>query len=172
MTIEKKYQQLLKKPSDINLNFPMIRESVEKGDRVVELGVRNCVSTWALLAGKPKWLVSVDVVQPADEILIEVGKTADAEGIEFGFVQQDSTTVFIPNIDVLFIDTLHLYSHIVKELFRHSEQVNKRIIFHDFKIPEVRSCIQDFLYNVNWKLEKESFECNGLAVLKRVKPSI
>lgn len=170
MTIEKKYQKLLKTPSDINLNFPMIRESVEPGDTVVELGVRNCVSTWALLAGKPREMLSVDVVMPPDKVLTEVGETARKEGIKWRFVHEDSTVVFIPEIDVLFVDTLHLYSHVVKELWRHSEQVRKRIIFHDYAIPEVRSCIQDFLYNVNWELEKTSMECNGLAVVKRVDP--
>lgn len=172
MTIEQKYKKLFKKPSDINLNFPMIRESVEKGDFVVELGVRDRVSTWALLAGKPSEMISVDVIVPPKETLIEVGETAQKEGIKWRFTHADSTQVYFPTIDVLFIDTLHLYSHIVKELWRHAEQTTKRIIFHDTKIPEVRSCVQDFLYNLNWTLEKESNECNGLMVLKRVTPRI
>lgn len=170
MTIEEKYIELLNISSDINLNFPMIRESVEPGDRVVELGVRSCVSTWALLAGKPKSLISVDVVSPPKETIIEVGEAAEKEGIQFSFVNGDSTHIFIEEIDVLFIDTLHLYSHVVKELWRHAEQTKKRIIFHDYRIPEVRSCIQDFLFNMNWELEKYSFDCNGLAVCRRVKP--
>lgn len=168
MTIEEKYQELLKTPSDVNLCFPMIRESVEEGDTVVELGVRNCVSTWALLAAKPKRLISVDVNFPPKENLIEVGKAAEAAGIDFFFVHEDSTTVVFDSIDVLFVDTLHLYSHIVKELWRHAEQVKKRIIFHDTRIPEVKSCIQDFLFNTNWIMENETSECNGLAVVKRI----
>lgn len=168
MKIEDKYQELLKTPSDVNENFPMIRESIAAGDFVVELGVRNCISTWALLANKPKMLISIDVIQPDEKILTEVGKAAEAEGIEFFFAKGDSTQVLIEDIDVLFIDTLHLYSHIVKELWRHSGKVKKRIIFHDWKIPEVRSCIQDFLYNTDWELEKTSMGSNGLAVCKRV----
>ena len=168
MTIEEKYQELLLIPSDVNLNFPMIREAVEPGDIVVELGVRKCVSTWALLANKPQTLLSVDVVMPPEETLIEVGETAQKEGIKFRFIHNDSTQLLIPKFDVLFVDTLHLYSHIVKELWRYSEQVEKRIIFHDFRIPEVRACVQDFLYNPNWSLEKESGLCNGLAVCKRI----
>lgn len=172
MTIEEKYQELLKKPSDINLCFPLIRNSVEEGDFVVELGVRDCVSTWAMLAGKPSEMISVDVIMPEDELIVEVGEAAKREGIDWSFSQADSTQVFFPSIDVLFIDTLHLYSHIVKELWRHAEVTKKRIIFHDTKIPEVRSCIQDFLYNLHWELEYESHACNGLMVLKRIKPPI
>lgn len=172
MTIEDKYQELLVKPSDINLCFPMIRGAVEKGDFVVELGVRNCVSTWALLAGKPSEIISVDVVQPKDDIINEVGQTAQKEGIDWSFCQADSTQIFFPAVDVLFIDTVHLYSHLVKELWRHSEVVKKRIILHDTKIPEVRSCVQDFLYNLHWDLEKENHDSNGLMVLKRVRPPL
>jgi len=168
MTVEDKYQALLKTPSDVNLLFPLIRESVTVGDYVVELGVRDCVSTWALLANKPKFMASVDVIYPPEETIVEVGQTAHEEGIAWRFILGDSTQVLFTTIDVLFIDTLHLYSHIVKELWRHSEFVQKRIIFHDTKIPEVKACIQDFLYNPNWKLEKESSECNGLAVVRRI----
>src|SRR4051812_45847999 len=120
MTIEEKYQQLLKTPSDINECFPLIRHSVEPGDRVIELGVRDCVSTWALLANLPRSLISVDVVRPPDKNLIEVGEAADREGVRFRFIQDDSTYVVFPDFDVLFVDTLHLYSHIVKELWRHA----------------------------------------------------
>lgn len=168
MTIEQKYQELLLIPSDVNENFPLIRKSVEEGDFVVELGVRKCVSTWALLAGKPSRLYSVDVVQPDIELLNEIGVASEKEDIKFGFVLGDSTQVVIPGIDVLFVDTLHLYSHVVKELWRHSSVVRKRIIFHDWKIPEVRSCVQDFLYSPDWELEEISWGSNGLAVCKRV----
>jgi hypothetical protein len=168
MTLEQKYEELLNKRSDVNRHFPLIRKSIETGDRVVELGVRNCVSTWALLANKPSFLISVDVELPSEAALQEVEEVAKEAGIEFKFFQGDSTHAIFPVIDVLFVDTLHLYSHVVKELFRHSEYVQKRIIFHDSKIPEVRSCIQDFLYNPNWIFEEECVEDTGLVVLKRV----
>lgn len=168
MTIEEKYQELLKIPSDVNQNFPLIRKSVEKGDRVVELGVRNCVSTWALLAGEPAALISVDVANPPQENLQEVKDAAKEAGIVFRFIQEDSLILSIETMDVLFLDTLHLYSHLMKELWRYSGGVKKRIIFHDWKIPEVRSCVQDFLYCTDWELEEVSWGSNGLAVVKRV----
>lgn len=166
--IEEKYQELLKIESDVNLHFPLIRRSVEKGDRVVELGVRECVSTWALLASRPASLTSIDVISPPETTLKIVKDAAKKEGIQFDFVECDSTMAILPPFDVLFIDTLHLYSHIIKELWRHSEKTRKRIVFHDSNIPEVRACIQDFLYNTNWRFEEESPERTGLMVVKRV----
>jgi len=168
MTLEEKYQELLKTPSDVNENFETIRKYVSPGDNVLELGVRECVSTYALLANKPSALMSVDIVRPPEHKLREVEQLATEAGVGFRFVQQDSVYLNKPGIDVLFIDTLHLYSHVVKELWRHAENTNKYIIFHDSFIIEVRACIQDFLFNLNWRVAEEDEHGNGLIVLKRI----
>lgn len=168
MTIEEKYQELLNTPSDVNEHFPTIRAAVEKGDKVVELGMREAVSTWALLANLPQAMVSVDIVTPSKEKLDEVLQATKEAGINFRFVNQDSTMISFEGIDVLFIDTLHLYSHIVKELWRHAETVNKKIIFHDINIPEVNAVVTDFLYNHNWQKVAFNPAGTGLCVLQRI----
>lgn len=168
MMIEEKYQQLLNTSSDVNKHFPLIRKSVEKGDTVIELGVRECVSTWALLAGLPAGMVSVDIVEPPKERIDEVIKACAEANIGYKFMKEDSIYARTAPFDVLFVDTLHFYSQIVKELWRHSGNVRKRIIFHDSNIPEVRACIQDFLFNLDWRFEIESPADTGLVVLKRV----
>jgi len=166
---EEKYEELLKTPSDVNMHFPTIRKYVKEGDIVVELGVRNCVSTWALLVSKPKHLISVDIVAPPFGNVLEVEQAAREQGSGFNFVQQDSINIEIkPACDVLFIDTLHLYSHIVKELWRHAGRTKKYIIFHDYLIPEVSACIHDFLYNPDWEWQEINSEGTGLAVVKHV----
>lgn len=169
MTLEEKYQQLLKIPSDVNEHFPLIRQCVSPGDIVLELGTRNIVSTYALMANKPAMLVSCDVVMPPEEKLVEAGEIADANGIKYRFIQGESQYADIkPYVDVLFIDTLHLYSQVVKELWRHAERTKKCIIFHDSGIHEVAACIQDFLFNLNWKLKAQLPNGTGIAVLERV----
>lgn len=170
MTIaEQKYQELKAKPSDVNEQFDTIRKYVAKGDIVVELGVREIVSSWALLANNPACLISCDVVDPPKENLDLIMKAAKEIGTEYHFALGESTNLEVnPYIDVLFIDTLHLYSQIVKELWRFSEKTRKYIIFHDSIIPEVRSCIQDFLFNTNWKFVEEHPSGTKLCVLKRV----
>lgn len=168
--IEEKYKQLCETPSDVNFHLPTIRKYVAEGDIVLELGVRYCVSTWALLANKPKHLISVDTIHPPQWNLDEVTEAAKQQGTKFNFYQQDSTVIDIEgHIDVLFIDTLHMYSQIVKELWRHAEKTRKYIIFHDYGIPEVSACIHDFLYNTNWQWAEINGEGTKLAVLKRVK---
>lgn len=166
---EQKYKELKNIPSDSNMHFETIRKYVSEGDLVVELGVRHVVSTWALLANKPKALVSVDIVMPPKDRLEEAARAAQEQGTQFKFIQQDSIVIDLDTpVDVLFIDTLHLYSHIVKELWRHSHNVKKHIIFHDYLIPEVSACIHDFLYDTQWKWSEINGEGTGLAVVSRV----
>lgn len=172
MNLEEKYQELLKLPSDVNEHFETIRKYVTQGDLVLELGVRDIVSTYALMANKPSGIISVDIAVPPPKKLEEAVQIAKEAGIKFRFYNADSVYVETEPFDVLFIDTLHLYSHIVKELWRHSENTRKYILFHDSHIPEVRACIQDFLFNLHWKFEEEVTTGNGLTVLKRVRPPL
>lgn len=167
---EAKYEELLNTTSDINLHLPTIRKYVSEGDTVVELGVRTCVSTWALLVNRPKVLLSVDVVAPPQKNLEEVIEASNEIGTKFGFSQQDSIVVdFQSPVDVLFIDTLHYYSHLVKELWRHARNTRKYIIFHDYLMPDVTLCVHDFLYNSDWELAEVNEAGTGLAVVKRVR---
>lgn len=165
---EIKFEELKNTPSDCNKHFDTIRKYVSEGDLVVELGVRKVVSTWALIVNKPKELVSVDIVTPPEENLKEIVEAAKEQGTVFSFYQQDSTFIDLGTpVDVLFVDTLHLYSHLVKELWRHSHNVRKYIIFHDYGIPEVSACIHDFLYNTEWEWAEINKEGTGLCVLHR-----
>ncbi len=168
-TAERKYEEMCNTPSDINAHLPTIRKYIKEGDVVVELGVRSIVSTWALLVNKPRLLISVDIVMPDEGKLMDVTEAAKELGTTFKFYQQDSTVIDLDsNIDVLFIDTLHLYSHLVKELHRHAHKTKKFIIFHDVLIPEIMACVQDFLYNTDWQIHDLNYSGSGLAVLSRV----
>jgi len=166
--IEKKYEELCNIPSDISNHLPLIRKYVSEGDSVLEMGVRYCVSTWALLANKPRLMRSIDVVSPPAENLKEVEDAAKEAGIDYQFIQADSLQVGFESADVLFIDTLHFYSHLVKELWAHSPFTRKYIILHDSRMPEMWACITDFLYNRQWELVEQDTRDTGLCVLKRI----
>ena len=63
-TLEDIYLFLCDTPSDINEHLPVLKELASQSDSVVEMGVRWVVSTFALLAGKPKSLTSMDIQDP------------------------------------------------------------------------------------------------------------
>ena len=116
---------------DISDHLQTIKKYAEKCDHITELGVRWVVSTWALLAGKPKKLNSFDVIHyiyhgvPANVI----DDVAERQGTEFNFYNENVlTTDKIEQTDLLFIDTLHSYKQLKMELALHGNKSRKFII--------------------------------------------
>ena len=124
---------------------PILRRLASHGNSVVEMGVRGVVSSWALLLGLheapvtsgSKWLVSVDKA-PID--FKAPMKTGRACGVNVTFVQHDSATVLLPpSYDLLFIDTMHAYPHLKRELNAHAHAARRYIALHDTNIDGAQS---------------------------------
>lgn len=178
MSIEIKFLEKCSIPSDINEHLPTLKKYAEECDIIVEFGVRDVVSTWALLAGKPKEMISVD---SSNCNLSDASKLALEEGIKFTFIQEDSRIIDLPNhIDLLFIDTWHVYEQLKLELNRHSNKVSKFIIMHDTTTFGINGetpghigltpAINEFLISdigSQWSVLEEYTNCNGLTILKR-----
>jgi hypothetical protein len=178
--IDIKYKQLCQTSSDINEHLPTLKYYAEQCDVVVEFGVRWVVSTWAFLAARPKKLISYDFQDPMtwgvninDALLAAIQCNLD-----FCFILDDTTKVKIPRCDLLFIDTLHEYEQVKKELALHADSVNKYIIFHDtisFRTHGETGgkgryyAIEEFLAeNSQWKILKEYTNNNGLLIITRI----
>lgn len=191
--IIKKYEELCGHSSDINEHLPTLKHYAEECDVIVEMGVRNIVSTWAFLAAKPKKLISLDLYHPSiyGGNIDEVFKLAYESNIEFSFIEENSLSYRINECDLLFIDTWHDYLQLKKELNRHHNSVRKFIILHDtvsfgtsnesfnvyntennleVNLPQgLNPAIDEFLYhNKNWILWEKKPNNNGLTVLKRI----
>jgi hypothetical protein len=192
--IVEKYKQLSEVRSDINEHLITLKKYAEECDTVVEMGVRSIVSTWAFLAANPKKLISLDLHNP-DKFggnIQEIYDGVSSTSIDFSFIEQDSLTYNLESCDLLFIDTLHDYLQLKKELTRHHTKVKKYIIFHDtvsFEYSDEKSvdemgiinqtetnlpkglwpAIEEFLYhNRNWIIWEKKPNNNGLTILKRI----
>jgi hypothetical protein len=188
-----KYEQLRNTPSDINEHLPTLKKYAEECDTIVEMGVRNIVSTWAFLSATPKKLISLDLYNPSvyGGNLDEVYDAANEIETDFSFVEGDSLTYNMDECDLLFIDTWHDFLQLKKELNRHHNQVKKYIILHDtttfgFKdeniyenynesrvetnLPKgLYSAVDEFLLqNRNWIIWEKKPNNNGLTILKRI----
>jgi hypothetical protein len=132
------------------------------------------------MMGKPKKLISIDInpvekhgIQTID--LISLAKTA---GVEFEFVLGDTTEIEIEETDFLFIDTLHTYTQLKKELALHPSKVKKYIGFHDtttfaqvgeYKEVGLWPAIEEFLSsNPEWVIAEKFENNNGLTILKKI----
>lgn len=169
--IDRCYENYRLIPGDINEHFPTIKKYSSGCESIIEFGVRYIVSTWALLAGKPKEMISVDIVHPREcgGNLDLVFNACKLENIDFKFhLGSDLDFVIEKNIDLLFIDTFHYYDQLTKELTLHNDKVNKYIIMHDTELLEMINAINDFLLNnPEWEIEEIFHNNNGLTILKR-----
>jgi hypothetical protein len=198
------YEQLLEqyvlsheRPSDINEHLPTLRKYAADCSTVVELGLRNAVSTWGLLLGlaesdaMKKGYIGVDITLPEAEILEMTKGLAEANGIRFQFWHKDDRDIEIEETDLLMIDTLHIYAQLTFELEKFSPKVLKYIIMHDTSYPfeyqderpntginypfhidrnkrGLWPAIVDFLVrHPEWSLHERFSNNYGLTVLKR-----
>ncbi len=163
-------------PSDISHHLPLLSLLIREFDlsRTLELGVRSGVSTLAFVEAADKiggHVTSVDV-----EPCLEARARVEAAGLDgrWTFLQGsdlEMDEVSIPEpIDLLFVDTTHLYEHTLAELRRFAPRVRPGgwLALHDYtSCPGVTAAVGDFL-----EAEGNAFRLypfvhqNGLAVLR------
>lgn len=141
---------------------------------IAEFGVRTGNSTVAFLHGLGVGgdLYSYDINDPQLgfdplEIYTEV---------RWHFTKCDTSKLeTIPEVDMLFIDTLHTYDQVSAELV-HSRSVGRYLVFHDTELnrdqgengqPGIWSAILQVLKH-DWRIMIHFTHCNGLTVLERV----
>lgn len=118
--------------------------------------------------------------------------------LDWKFVLGDVLRLDIEETEMLFIDTLHTKNQLAAELRRHSSKAKKYMVFHDVVTfgrsgedgspGGLMDAIEEFLYpasssfdslislnatkrvvNPDWKIREIYHNCNGLAVLERIK---
>ena len=172
------YNQLCETPSDIHQHLPTLMKYASECEHITEMGVRGIVSTFALLMGEPKRMISYDIQwAPGIEGII---KEANERGIDFDFRIADTNNLTIVETDLLFIDTLHNYNQLKKELELHSHKARKYLIFHDTTSFEfigesysgeyekgIWPAIEELLEEGVWEIKERYTNNNGLTILKR-----
>lgn len=166
------YEKERNRPSDINEHFDTIKKFASGSETITEMGVRAIVSTWALLAGLPKKMISIDIKDPSDYggNIETVYNACKESGIDFKFIKDDTLKVSIEATDLLFIDTLHEYAQLRAELAIHGNNSKKYIILHDTEScsKELSPAIEEFLINNPcWIKQEVHTNNNGLTVLAR-----
>ncbi len=183
MAREALYADACARPSDINEHLSKLRELASQCKHVTEFGTRGGVSTIALLAAQPDYLVTWDIDPSATAGAFNrflavrglVGKTY--------FQPRVGNTLFarIERTDMLFIDTLHTYRQLAQELSLHAWRVRKYLAFHDTvtfgsrgedgHTPGLRQAIDEFVFKEwtqknRWEPIVDAKNNNGLVVLQ------
>lgn len=159
-----------KESSDINEHLPTLLRIASKCESVIEFGVRYGLSSTALIAARPKSLVSYDIELSTEAIgIFETGK---GEGVQCDLYKKNTHEITIPPVDFLFIDSDHTYSCLSTELHLHGDKPLKFIAFHDTVsyADELVPAIQEFLNkDLNWTVYEEYTNNNGLLILSRIR---
>jgi hypothetical protein len=168
-----KFESLCKTGSDINEHLENLRDLAKDCDSVVEMGVRYCVSTWAFIEGLKEGtkLTSIDIKHPKEYNgdLDAVEKACKEKGIDFTFIEGDTTQITIDKCDLLFIDTDHTYVQLKKELELHGNKAQKYLAFHDTVSceTELMPAIEEFMKeNPRWRVFAHYKNNNGVLVLE------
>jgi len=151
----KKFRTMCNTASDINEHLPVLFRYAKQCNSALELGVRGCVSSWAISAGllenkngiRKKIFMNdsrecqigelIDVLEPLS-IDIKYEWKNDLE-IEFDADEK---------YDMVFIDTWHVYGQIKRELEKFSSIATKFIIMHDTTVDEVDGeTLREYGYN-------------------------
>lgn len=184
--IKEQFEKAKNTHSDIHEHMDTLYNIAKECSHITEMGVRNVVSTWAFMLRDPEKLIGIDLHD--NENVSKAMKVYP----KWQFIKADSTKIEIEQTDLLFIDTLHIYSQLKKELNLHANKVNKYIVLHDtftygfkdepvdWQTPEIMAnylletktglvpALTEFLNeNKDWYIFKEYINNNGLTVLKR-----
>lgn len=187
--------------SDINEHLPTLYEYASKCESILECGVRCCVSSFAFAYGIlnnnkiNKRLTLNDINVCNIEELVSILKYTDIK-LDFQW-KNDLELDISENYDMVFIDTLHVYGQLIRELNKFGKVTNKYIIMHDTTVDEVYGeiirgsydanlyskmtgfpldeincglgkAIDEFLLNnPEWKLLKKYTNNNGLTILQK-----
>ena len=177
--VEERFTELCQTPSDINEHLIVLRYYADQCIHVTELGVRAGVSTWAFLSSMAERVVSVDVNHPNDYggSLQEMRDASAEAEMDFTFILADDLSIELEETDLLFIDTLHTYGHLKKELELHAIKARKYIIFHDTAQyaqvgvdggKGIWPAIEEFLAdNTQWIIKEAHDNNNGLLILEK-----
>jgi hypothetical protein len=188
--ILEKYNEHKNTPSDINEHLETLYNLGKECSHITEMGVRWVSSTWPLVYSNPKKIISYDIV--TNQNIIEVINLCNEYSIDYSFQEKDVLQLEIELTELLFIDTLHTYNQLIKELEIHSNKVSKYIVLHDTeffgRVDEVvyehasnfvknnpitkqglMTAVEDFLsteLGQSWELFKIYKNNNGLTILK------
>lgn len=148
--IANKFNKLCKKNSDINEHLPTLYNYASKCESIIELGVRDTVSSYAFVYGllnnnsSNKKLLLNDINPCEIHELLQLTNNLKID-IKYEWIN-DLDLEIKENYDLTFIDTWHVYGQLKRELEKFSKVTNKYIIMHDttvddYKGETIRMCM-------------------------------
>jgi len=163
--IEQNYISLCNMPSDINEHLPTLYRYATECESIIELGVRGCISSWALVNGllqnkkTTKKILLNDLTECDIRSLLDVTNDLGVV-VEYKWMN-DLHLILQDDVDLTFIDTWHVYGQLKRELIKFSKITRKYIIMHDTTVDEIYG---ETIRN-NWNAVQQSYD-SGIPVVE------
>jgi hypothetical protein len=126
-------------------HFGKFRELASECDVIAESGIHIGNSTIAFMMGLPKKMIGVDPYEVGG-ITEQLTSLAFENGIDYEFIHSSIFDVDLPEVDLFFIDSVHLYPFCKDELERNHSKVRRYIGFHDTNDLHSRNYREDSLF--------------------------
>ena len=198
--LRENYERVCCESSDIYEHIPVLYQLSKECSSVVEIGLRDMNSSWGILQGlsenpnAPRYYLGVDMCQPPSHIFNNAKNLSLANGIAFHFLEANDMDIDLEPADMLFIDSLHTYCHLMYELEKFSPMIQKYIAMHDTSDPwgTIDDCeyhgdyseyplhfdrkkrglwaaVVDFLaIHPEWRLKERRLNNHGFTTLERI----
>ena len=136
-----RFTHLCTHPSDINEHLPTLSAYASKCERILELGVRGVVSSWAFVHGLIRNGSSTKQIHLNDRVPCDVDdivRESEAAGIDLTYEWKNDLDLEVTSpFDLVFIDTWHVYGQLKRELEKFCTNTNKYIIMHDTTVDAI-----------------------------------
>lgn len=147
-----------------------ITNLIENCNSYTEFGVNQGATLAAAILKQPSKVraydIKLDNYSHASHLF---NSYTEENNIDYKIYEGDTLKIKIDPVDLLYIDTLHRYDHLIKELNLHGNKVKKYIVCHDtFAQKGLHQACEEWVQkNPEWKI-KEYCKVNvGYTVLER-----
>jgi len=158
--IQAKYTHFSNTPDDIDEHLPTLYRYAKECTRILETGVRGCVSSWSLVYGLlhnefpqgKRYMLLNDITECNIAEFIQCTQSLDIQ-VESQWINNLDLTLE-ENVDMTFIDTWHVYGQLKRELAKFAPITNKYIIMHDTTVDEI---VGETIRN-GWNAKEQSLQ--------------
>ena len=151
-TLEEYYEKLYNLQSiahkpEYLLVHDEIKTRLKQCNSYTEFGVNQGTTLAAAILQNPSTVHAYDIkLNRYNKVHSLFKQYADSHSIEYNVMEGDTLNCTITPVDLLYIDTLHYYDHLTKELTLHGNKVNKFIIFHDTHAqPGLKKAVKEYV---------------------------
>lgn len=135
-----------------------------------ELGVNQGATLAAAMLTNPTTVRAYDIaLKPYNYAKHLFEQYADNNSIDYQANESNTLECVLDPVDVLYIDTLHRYDHLIKELARHGNKANRFIIFHDTHAQKgLKQAVQEYVTkNSQWSIVTDCQTNVGFMTIER-----